>query len=334
MFEQVARRHMSSRTVRETVAGLYREIYNETLPTVRQCVESWLATKGPEVSPGTLAFYRRSTDKFLEFLGSAADLDLVSVTKTAVVEFRNAIAKKSSSVTTNADLKTVKMLFRAAKRDGYIIQDPSEFVDYVRRSSQDERRPFTIGEIKAVLAVADPEWKSLVLFGLYTGQRLGDIATLNWKNIDLSKNEIRVKTRKTGKRLTIPIAAPLRKYIDSLPEGDQSAGPVHPRAFEMIRRHGRSGNISNQFSDVLALAGLRKKRTHKSTGKGRSGRHKSHDLSFHSLRHTAVSLLKDAGIPQAVVQELIGHDSEAMSALYTHVGMDALVKAAAALPEV
>jgi integrase len=48
------------------------------------------------------------------------------------------------------------------------------------------------------------------------------------------------------------------------------------------------------------------------------------------LRHTAVSLLKDAGIPQAAVQELIGHDSEQMSALYTHVGREALEKAAAA----
>jgi hypothetical protein len=41
---------------------------------------------------------------------------------------------------------------------------------------------------------------------------------------------------------------------------------------------------------------------------------------------------KDAGIPQAVVQELIGHESEAMSALYTHVGSEALRKAASALP--
>jgi integrase-like protein len=57
-------------------------------------------------------------------------------------------------------------------------------------------------------------------------------------------------------------------------------------------------------------------------------------LSFHSLRHTAVTLLKDAGIPQAVVQELIGHDSEQMSALYTHVGQEALEKTTAALPQI
>jgi hypothetical protein len=45
----------------------------------------------------------------------------------------------------------------------------------------------------------------------------------------------------------------------------------------------------------------------------------SYELSFHSLRHTAVSLLKDAGIPEAAVMELGGHDSKQMSAHYTHV---------------
>jgi integrase len=41
-----------------------------------------------------------------------------------------------------------------------------------------ERRPFTIDELRAVLEVADDEWKSLIKFGLYTGQRLADIAAL------------------------------------------------------------------------------------------------------------------------------------------------------------
>jgi integrase len=57
------------------------------------------------------------------------------------------------------------------------------------------------------------------------------------------------------------------------------------------------------------------------------------DTSFHSLRHTAVSLLKDAGIPDAVVMALVGHESTAISYRYTHVGKESLAKAAAALPE-
>ena len=53
-----------------------------------------------------------------------------------------------------------------------------------------------------------------------------------------------------------------------------------------------------------------------------------------AVRHTAVSLLKDAGMSEAVVMELVGHDSEAMSAHYTQVGAEALAKAVAALPEI
>jgi hypothetical protein len=44
--------------------------------------------------------------------------------------------------------------------------------------------------------------------------------------------------------------------------------------------------------------------------------------------------MKEAGVPEAVVMELVGHDSEQMSAHYTHVGREALEKAAASLPTV
>jgi hypothetical protein len=109
-FEQVGRRKLAPRTVRESLAKLYREIYCETLPvaTVRKFVADWLQTKGPEVSAGTLAFYKKSIAKLLEFLGTAADLDLALITRTTVLEFRNHIAKRNSPVTTNADLKAYK----------------------------------------------------------------------------------------------------------------------------------------------------------------------------------------------------------------------------------
>ena len=37
----------------------------------------------------------------------------------------------------------------------------------------------------ARLSVADDEWRSMILFGLYTGARLSDVASLTWENIDL-----------------------------------------------------------------------------------------------------------------------------------------------------
>ena len=62
------------------------------------------------------------------------------------------------------------------------------------------------------------------------------------------------------------------------------------------------------------------------------GKRQVFELSFHSLRHTAVSLLKDAGVPDAVVMALVGHESAAISQRYTHVGRDALQRAANSLP--
>jgi hypothetical protein len=45
-------------------------------------------------------------------------------------------------------------------------------------------------------------------------------------------------------------------------------------------------------------------------------------------------LLKDAGVPDAVVMALVGHESAAMSHGYTHVGKEALARAARSLPEI
>jgi Phage integrase SAM-like domain len=89
------------------------------------------------------------TTKLLEFLGPAPELDLTSVTRRALVEFRNQVAQKASATTTNHDLKPIKALFREAKRDGYITEDPSEFVDTVRKNSEDSKRPFTVPEIRS-----------------------------------------------------------------------------------------------------------------------------------------------------------------------------------------
>jgi len=70
----------------------------------------------------------------------------------------------------------------------------------------------------------------MIPFGLYTGQRLADVATLRWDNLDLAKDEIRFTTRKTGRPMILPIAKSLRKYLDTLPPPSDPDTPLHPRA--------------------------------------------------------------------------------------------------------
>jgi integrase len=334
-YEQVAQKKLKPHKVRETLSELYRQVYGEVVPTatVRQYVEIWLAVKEHETATATYAAYQKSTAKFLAFLGMDAERDIAEIRQAHISGFRNSLAKKVTPGTVNFDLRCIRMVFRAARRDSYILEDPAEFVGSIKRDNQNaQRRPFSVEEIQDLLSNADSEWQSLIKFGLYTGQRLADIASLTWANLDLKKNQIRLVTRKTGKTMLLPIAAPLRSHISALKGSDDPKAPVHPKSFATLQRQeGRAGNLSNQFAALLVDVGLREVAV--GPGKGRSARRTKNELSFHSLRHTAVTLLKDAGIPEAVVMELVGHDSKQMSAHYTHVGQGALEKAAAALPE-
>jgi integrase len=335
LLEATAQKKKNAQSLRKAFGDLYREFYGQSMPTttVRAYAQGWLAQKKPEAADSTYRAYDQVIALLLEFLKERADQDLADITKSDLVAFRNHYTTKIGAGRVNFYVKVSRMFFRAAHRDGYLLDNPAAYLETVRNRANERRQPFTVEEIRSLLSIADPEWQSLIRLGLYTGQRLADLALLTWSNVDLERNEIRLTTRKTGRRLTIPIAGPLREYLASLSGSDNLAAPLHPKAFSTLQKDNRAAGLSNQFAGLLAQAGLREEQTHKGRGIGRNAKRAASKLSFHSLRHTAVSLLKDAGIPQATVMELIGHDSEQMSALYTHVGREALEKAAAALPE-
>ena len=96
----------------------------------------------------------------------------------------------------------------------------------------------------------------MIFFGLYTGQRLGDIATLQWNNLDLVRGELRLSTRKTGKTLVLPLAAPLRKHMKLFSASSyEPSAPIHPKAFDLVERQHKTGTLSNQFADLWLLPG-------------------------------------------------------------------------------
>jgi integrase len=335
-FERVSKGKGNRHKVRNTFADFYREHFGIDLPfaSARTYCQNWLTARKAETSAATYARYERTIQRFLDSLGEHAEKDLNEVTKVQITAFRDFRLAQTATRTGNLDLKIIKMVFRSARLEGYLWQDPAEGVKTVKNRAPLTRRPFTLDELRAILAVADSEWQSLIKFGLYTGQRLSDLASLTWSQIDLDRDEIRMTTRKTGKTLLLPIAQPLREHLLAKATSDNPRSPVHLRAYAIIHaQNGRVGTLSNQFTELLVAAGLREPRNHQSRGIGRGGKRVGMDTSFHSLRHTAVSLLKDAGIPDAVVMALVGHESTAMSHRYTHVGKESLNKAAAALPD-
>jgi len=176
------------------------------------------------------------------------------------------------------------------------------------------------------------EWRGLVLFGLYLGQRLGDLAKLTWRAVDLDSGEIAFTTRKTGRRIVLPLVQPLADYLASLPASDNPNAFIFPHAASAKR----TASLSNQFREILVEAGLVQPlpRGHKSTGKGRSQAREASEISFHSLRHSAVTMLKAAGVSDFIAREIVGHESAAVSRQYTHLTTDDKRAAMQRLPDV
>ena len=165
------------------------------------------------------------------------------------------------------------MLFLSARRDGLITDNPAEDVKTVaQRGEKRSRRPFSLDELRSVLSVADDEWRSMILFGLYTGARLSDVASLTWENVDLAARELRFIAKKTGKRIILPLDGPLAAHSETLAAADSPRTPLHPRAFSIVEKQGKTGHLSNQFTDLLAQAGLRKKQPHRKTEDKEAGR--------------------------------------------------------------
>jgi integrase len=338
-WETATRGRVTARQTQKVIAELYRDITGEHLvfPTVREYFDSWVARKKPETAPSSYRLYHDKARRFVNWLGPRADQQIALISRDDILAFRAVELERVAPRSVNHSIKFLRMVFKTAKEDGkYQDENPASGVKVAKLGDASRRRGFTIPEIKRILTVANDEWRSLIFFGLYTGQRLGDLARLTWQNVDLDRDEIRFVSRKTGRTMIIPIAPPLREQIEKLPAGDDPHQPLHPRAFASVKKSGGVNTLSRQFRELLADAGLATPKAHRTTeaAPGRDGPRELSQISFHSLRHTATSLMKNAGINASVVMDIIGHESEAISVHYTHIDEETKRKAIALLPAI
>ncbi len=311
--------------------------------SLRAFVESWLEGIRGEIAAQSFLRYQQVAREFVAFAGATAERDIMSFGRRddlLILRFRDGLAKRVSANSVNTHLKVVRQMFKAAAQR-FKIDSPARDVGglKVRKAETDRRRGFTLAELGRILREASgSEWEGIILAGLYTGQRLSDIASLRWENLDLVRGELALTTRKTDRRMLIPLASPFADYLAALPASDDPAAFVFPKAAGFIEatRAEQTVTLSGQFRDILARAGLVRRQSHTkaANGKGRDARRKTSELSFHSFRHTATSLLKNAGIPQSVVMDMIGHESKAVSQIYTHVSEPEKRRAVEALPSV
>lgn len=334
-------RRLGEAQARRVLSDIYEITNDEPLPsaTARDFLTSWAHRRKLDTKKRTAEAYAQVARDFITSLGSRADRDVSQLTKPDVVKYRDEVLTRTSIATANKSLKYLRVALGAAYKDGLAQDNPAAKVDTIKRRDEDrtERRPFTLSEIRAVLANASDEWRGIVLFGFYTGQRLTDIATLTWQNIDMDRHVIRFTTAKTGRRMEIPIAASLLAQIETMKGHDPSA-PLFPAAHAIAATESGDSRLSQQFYQILVTAGLakardrNKRRAPDAAPGGRSRRRQMNEITFHSLRHTLTSHLMNGGVPRAVAQDIVGHDSEAMNQHYTHIEDAAKRRALERLP--
>jgi integrase len=325
---------LTEKLARKVTADIFQIANKTSLPssTTRSFLNAWLERKEIENKPNTYLRYKLAVKHFLAYLGELSDRDISHLDASSIAHVRDCLSQDKSPSTANHTVKTIRAALNQAKRDGLIDENEASKVTLLKCKAN-RRRAFTIDQIKTLLSVASHEWRGIILMGIYIGQRLGDIATIDWSNIDWNERQIHLYTEKNGRHIQVPIADPLMDYLESLPVGDDPKAPIFPKASKtVLNQEGRVSSLSGQFRRLMESAGLVSKRTHQSTGKGRDKTRTFNELTFHSLRHTATSLFKEAGVPHVVVQDIIGHESEAVSRIYTHVGDQAKRDAISKLP--
>src|SRR5262249_3301290 len=311
--------------IAQGVADVFTHANVETLPSasIKSWCETWTEAKAIETEEPTHARYKRVIERFTGFLGEAkSKRDLSTLQANDVARFRDREAKELSRSTANLSVKVLRICLGEAVRQGLLTLNPAVRVKLLKSNAESKRRAFKLTEIKRLLNAScdDTEWRGLVLFGLYLGQRLGDLARLTWRAVDLGSGEIAFTTRKTGRRIVLPLVQPLADYLASLPASDKPNAFIFPHAASAKR----TASLSNQFRNILVEAGLVEPlpRGHKSTGKGRNQAREASEISFHSLRHSAVTMLKSAGVSDFMAREIVGHESTAVSRQYTHLTTD------------
>jgi integrase len=286
-------------------------------------MDRWLASKGLTAAKSTARRYSDVVKAFLARVGTKAARSLSGVTARDVEAFRDAELKAGkSNKTANMAVKTLRIPFNLARRQGLIISNPAEAVDMLPENSV-VRETFTREQIAELLKVADVEWRGMILLGACHGLRIGDAARLSWGNVDMERRSIRFypqKDRKAGKRteLEIPLHADVEDYLLSLPlRGNQTNAPLFP-TLSQKKGTGDKG-LCNTFGRLIEQAGIHREAGNDVKGKGR----RVFTLGFHSFRHTAISELANSGVTRERRMRLSGHKS-AVHEKYTHHELETL----------
>lgn len=136
--------------------------------------------------------------------------------------------------------------------------------------------------------------KPVIEFALATAMRQGEIAALEWRDVDFERKIARLHTSKNGLPRDVPLSKRALAALDGL---EQSKGPVFGMSAEAIKR---------SFGRLVRKMAIG-------------------NFHFHDLRHTAITHYARAGLNPIQPSVISGHKDIRMLQRYTHLKADELV---------
>ena len=293
-LESLARKTgVSTRQMQKVLNDMLEKTNEETIvtPTTEKYLGDWLKSIETKKSHGTHERYKHTVKLFLKGLGVVAKSPITSITSSHIEDFLNArLEEKVAPKTAVVDIKTLNDAFHRADRYSVILKNPVTAVELPKVESS-ERDIFTLEQVAKLLQTVGHknDWFTLILLGYFTGQRLGDCATLEWKQVDMQNHLIHFKQEKTGKKVAVPMTNDVDEHLQFLSEFIDSKY-VCPDLAE--RGSGGAHGLSESFGRIVKRAGIDSQRI---KGKGKIHFNR---LSFHSLRHSFNSTMAEAGVSQ------------------------------------
>jgi integrase len=205
-------------------------------------------------------------------------------------------------------LPPVVTLFNYAKRHGVLGRSPFEGMTHKTSPGRRDLDPLTEEEVDRLATIAGKlhgrQWASFIRFAAYSGLRMGELYALEWRDIDLEEDRIRVRRRVYRGQLDLP-KGNKQRLIALLPQA-QDALLGLPRDNPLIFPAKRGGRLSSSsmsshyWPPIIAVFGK--------------------PVDPHELRHFCghyMYVVKD--LPSRSVAAQLGHSSPRLvEDLYSH----------------
>lgn len=260
--------------------------------TVGDLIRRYLAEVSPQKKSGK---YDASTMRHM--LAQFGKLPITALSSAALANYKVERLRLVSASTVLHELAILHRAYVLAREDwGIEFAGP---IPRTRRPAQPRGRTrrVTDGELDRILAATESvELRIIARFAVATAMRRGEIMSMRWENIDLSRSRVLLPETKNGRSRTVPLSRWAVALLESV--GPRPGGAV----FAL-----RPDSVSQMFGYAAKRARV-------------------NDVRFHDLRHEATSRLFEKGLNQIEVSRITGHLTLSMLDRYTHLDVSHLVQ--------